>query len=427
MPLPYFLAGKQNKARKEFYHKIFNVNSKISDKFYSEKAYESSLLNLDETAEKEIDFGNYIAMWITRIQYIMIKQDQETQTYIVNSAVNILIDILKGIFKRAYPEDKEEGYEEYWIYIENALKDSFLTDYNEAIVKDYMESLHFFNCLNYQKHPYIVPNFLGRINKVADGLGLSEKAKSITDDVRMDSLDNVLKTYNEITEPNIPYTSALILMGLGTAIWYTGLPYANYIAGAIGLYDALSTSVHAFARRKLTKEVKQYFLSKGRETYFNKTGERIQNGYWNTEASVLIGINSVCYKLSKSRQLTKKMVSSTEPGKPAHEVYVSSYEDFPHLSDITDTQRKKIRPKKPVNTTNIHKIIEKEPNNFRKIELPINFKSKLIECENHSLISIQPPTAASKIAPEELNDMMGPRGDIVAKKFGQSGVKIMIT
>ena len=404
-----------------FYSNIFNPDFTLE--YNADLAKEFSLLFNNVRQNARLEVGHVVIGWITHVQYLMLDQTNESKNKIAIAGAEKLMRFVKKVFDRLHPGERGEDIEQYWRFIKDAFITSIVTDINDSLVRDYMESLHLHNAFLQNRHPYLLTTSLEILPKIANALGLDEHEQSVTAQVRKESVNKVVEVYHDLTRPVVHYLFILFILSLCVGAWYFDLPA---IAGVIGAAGLVRCGVQAASDRKLNKEVREKFKARATQHHFNQTGERLNHKLNTTvdieQYALHLGIKCYVNDLVSSRKLIKRNIAPQ--GEAVREVYIAVFDNFPKIYEITLTQQRKLKAKKSIleykatelTTTHTH---------LRKIVLPDNYAHKLIECPNNSLIIIKKPTPESKISVDELDEMMGPRGGIVAKKFGQSGIKIL--
>jgi hypothetical protein len=423
--VPNFLSGSKNKNRKEFYRDIFNNQFRLTPTENLWRELNALTLDIPKEAffKDRVSFGHMLNTAISIIKYLMIDQTLAKQKNIARLAAKKITVFLQQAFKEKYPLESKEGQDEYWLFITSALEDCMLVDFNGDEAKQFIEASNLYECLYQKTHPRLKWNFLDRLEAMANLLNLDAEAKRTALDCWKDSEEKILHAYSEITNYIFPFYPALIGVGAGAAAVCLGMPY---IALAICTVDVIGITRHAFSIPEYSQKSADFFLIKGKQSLFDAHGLKINTNIPKARNYVITeGVKSIHRQLRESHKIQRKIIPSTTAGEAPREIFVSSYENLPNFSDITETQRKKIKGKKSVIENKTSATVDVKEPKIRHISLPKNVIGTVIECANDALIVIQPPSPRSDLSSADIEEMMGPRGANVATKYGRSGVKIL--
>jgi hypothetical protein len=420
----HLLHGKKNIVRKNFYRDIFE--NYLSFEFTAKIWEGFNALGISKGEWSEKNTGSLLSGLVTPIQILMLDQSKETQEIIIKASTEKVMTLLKNIFESMHGADDSEEQKLYWEFILETVKETLVTDYNEKVLKKYMDDLYLYDCLRLKRHPVFYRNIFKSIEALATALSLGNEPKRIALQVLDECSERVEEVYSAITVNVMPYKIALGAMGAACAALVSGMPY---FAAIIGVTDIVMLSLYAvrpYVNPVFKKEVREHFIKIGKQSCYKELGFKLTAEGFNNPDKLAIaeGIRSIRNALLTGRYLTKKTIAAQKPGEEAREIYVPANPIIEPIPVITDTQRKKIKGKRTV-VSEEAVVLMSTARIKREITLPEECKATLIECENDSLLLIEPPSPRSGVTIAEMEKMMGPRGTNVASKYGQSGIKML--
>ncbi len=404
--MPSFLDPKKYPERKIFYRGLF----------YNKDLYFPSYPGLVADFEAigikyypgENHLGQNISVFIHDIQYLLIDQDPALQNTIVERATTKLISFLQNIFKNLYPLSPSDGLAEYWAFIQASLQEAILTDYNKKTVQEYKEGLCFYACLATGFDSFSAGAvFKNWLEKLAACLDLNANEKKISTRVWAESMERIKASYRQIT--SYSFLPSLSLIAITAVAWYYGLPYSE-----LGLIATLGSAGYALLNPQLTQEAQEFFYQRGKQAYYEKKGKNPDEDINSRKKIIAFGIEHSFQQFKANTRLSLKLQPAESKDKPAQEVHVLIYDEFPRLD--FSPRLKKIKAKALTQENPFKKIIQDKIK--REAQVRENFEGQLLEGPNHSLTILKPQTG-SETAYLELKEQMGPRSKIISKN-GQS-------
>lgn len=419
--MPHFFDIKKYYHRRVFFQKIYDVKAfvKVSPELQNIFSPIDIKISQEQIDDGMVSLGILVSNWIGHVQFAMINQDEETQQFIADAAVSKLLSCLKEFYKLTHPNDLDENLIGYWSFINESLKASFLTNFNPKAIQDFIEAGQLLASLLFRVHPRIVYATLDRVKQITKLLEMPVKATKITNDLRQKSMQNVIDAFYERTSMHT--LPAITLLSLAVVLLSLFLKVPFLFTGS--MFMLLGSIMYPVAYYRLNTSTENYFIKIDRTHHEKSNVDNLKENTFKRKIQVQNGIRISLNNISLSRQLTKKKIYSENKKQPLREVYVPLSDNFSTMADIAPPPLKKPNKVAIAQTAQETPLTEPETKKPRVISLPDNTDLRLIEGDNGSLMLLKPPAENSNISKEKIEQMLGPRGAIFAKKFGQSGMK----